>query len=141
MISLRRKADFHTLLHHGRRTYGSWAVLYTRLRSPSDPSARGEPGSRPRFAVSTRGKFPNAVQRNRARRLVRETCRPIISGLREPWDVLFIVRPGILTTTFSDRRQALLHLLRQTGLPIEEPDSGRAAAARPHRSKKEGARP
>ena len=140
MLSLRRKADFHALFQHGRRAYGPWAVLYARLRLPSAPGLPasrmeglpgGLPASRleapveglpagPRLAASTTGKFPNAVQRNRARRLLRETCRLLISELREPWDILFIVRPAILTTTFSERQQAITALLRQAGLPVPQ---------------------
>ncbi len=139
MLSLRRKADFRTLFQHGRRAYGPWAVLYARLRPLSAPGlpaglskpaplapslAEGSEGEAadspgvPRLAVSTTGKFPNAVHRNRARRLLRETCRLLISGIREPWDLLLIGRPGILTTTFPDRRRAILDLLRQAGLPL-----------------------
>ena len=123
MLSLRRKADFHTLFQHRRRAYGQWAVLHTRLR------ALGEGPPLPRLAVSTTGKFPNAVQRNRARRLLRETCRLLISDLREPWDILFIVRPAILTTTFPDRRHAILDLLLQSGLPVEQAGSGSAGVS------------
>jgi RNase P protein component len=83
----------------------------------------------PRLAASTTGKFPNAVQRNRARRLLRETCRLLVSELREPWDILFIVRPAILTTTFSERQQAILNLLLQSGLPVEQAGPGSAGVS------------
>jgi len=150
VLSLRRKADFHTLFQHGRRAYGPWAVLYARLRPSSAPGLPAGPSMPatlapslaeaskdegvcppgvPRLAVSTTGKFPNAVQRNRARRLLRETSRLLISGLREPWDLLLIVRPAILTTTFPDRRRAILDLLRQAGIPVEQAGPGSAGVS------------
>lgn len=113
MLSLRRKADVHTLLHCGQRAYGSWTTLYARLRSPEELST-----PLPRLAVSTTGKFPGAVQRNRARRLLRETGRLLLSGLQQPWDILLIARPAILTTTFPDRSQTIRSLLCRAGIPM-----------------------
>ena len=112
MLSLRRKADVHTLLHRGQRAYGSWVTLYARLRSPEKL-----PTPLPRLAVSTTGKLPNAVQRNRARRLLRETGRLLLSRLQQPWDILLIARPAILTTTFPERQSAIISLLCTAGVP------------------------
>jgi len=112
VLPLRRKADLHNLLRHGQRTYGPWAVLHARQRGPAEP---GPP--LPRLAISTLGKFPNTVLRNRARRLLRETCRLLLADLSAPWDLLFAVRPGILSTTFPERQSSIASLLCRAGVP------------------------
>jgi len=113
-----RKTDIRDLLRRGRRAYGCWAVLYARRRSPSGAC---QPEPRPRLAVFTSGKYPNAVKRNRARRLVREACRPLIARLHAPWDLLFRVRPDVLDSAFPERRRLLVRMLQEAGVPIEEP--------------------
>ena len=49
---------------------------------------------RSQFAVSAGRSVGNAVERNRAKRLLRECIRPKIGQIAPGWDVVFIARRG-----------------------------------------------
>ncbi len=54
-----------------------------------------------------------AVHRNRAKRLLREAMRNIIPNIASNLDLILIARPGLVTATLEETRQALLNLLRR----------------------------
>ena len=54
-----------------------------------------------------------AIQRNRAKRLLREALRPYLASLGSGWDLVLIARPGLATATLEDTRVALLNLLQR----------------------------
>jgi ribonuclease P protein component len=113
VLPLRRRADIHSVLHQGHRFYLPWGVAHARRRDQEDlPSS-------PRVAVFTARGFANAVSRNRARRLVRETCRVAVRQLSGPWDVIFVLRPQVLTTTYPARLQTVTDVLQQLVLHSE----------------------
>ncbi len=63
----------------------------------------------------------NAVQRNRAKRLLREAMRPLLTSLASDWDLILIARPGLVTATLEDTRLALSSLLQRAQiLPADE---------------------
>ena len=115
MLRLRRQADIQHIFRTGERFFGAWAVLRVRRREDQSLPAQGL-----RLAVLTTRHFPNAVSRNRARRLVRETCRLLLRQAQETWDLIFVLRPGVLATTLTDRLQALGDLLRRAGVLAEK---------------------
>lgn len=115
MERLRRKHDIDRLFREGRRFHAPWVVLLARPRGPQE----GLP-PRPRLAVTTGRHFTNAVQRSRARRLLREACRVALGDVGGPWDLLLIARPEALSTTFADRIQTLAALLDQAGVLTEK---------------------
>ena len=58
--------------------------------------------------------YPNAVTRNRARRLVRECWRTRKGSIRPGYDVAVVMYPG--SDSFDDRMGQLERLLGQAGL-------------------------
>lgn len=54
-----------------------------------------------------------AVHRNRAKRLLREAMRTLLPGLVSHLDLILIARPGLVTATLEETRQALLTLLER----------------------------
>lgn len=63
-----------------------------------------------------------AVQRNRAKRLLREAARTLIPATASGWDLILIARPALVTATLADTRSALLNLLtRARLLTADEP--------------------
>lgn len=54
-----------------------------------------------------------AVHRNRAKRLLREAMRTLIPNIASSLDLILIARPGLVTATLEETRQALLNLLRR----------------------------
>ena len=115
MLPLRRETEIQKTFHQGQRFYARWAVLHARPRRDEETSP-----ALPRVTVVTTRDFPNSVLRNRAKRLVRETCRAALSEGSGPWDVVFVVRPGVLSTTFPQRRRGIVDLLRQAGVLAEK---------------------
>jgi len=65
-------------------------------------------------------RFPNAVARNRAKRLLRETSRPLLSDSRGPWDLVFIARQQILALPAPRRTALVSDLLHRAGVLSEE---------------------
>jgi ribonuclease P protein component len=54
-----------------------------------------------------------AVHRNRAKRLLREAMRTLLPNIASNLDLILIARPGLVTASLEDTRQALLNLLQR----------------------------
>jgi ribonuclease P protein component len=63
-----------------------------------------------------------AVTRNRAKRLLREAMRPLIPNIVSGLDLILIARPGLVSATLEETRQALLNLLQRAQIltPLNE---------------------
>lgn len=57
-----------------------------------------------------------AVQRNRAKRLLREAMRALIPDVRPGWDLVLIARQPLLEVTFQQVQAALSQLVRRANL-------------------------
>ena len=77
-----------------------------------------------RFAVSAGRTIGNAVQRNRAKRLIRAALRPLVPVINPGWDLLIMARRPMLTATYSDTIKALLSLLSRADLVREDHEDG-----------------
>ncbi|HTP00655.1 MAG TPA: ribonuclease P protein component [Anaerolineales bacterium] len=77
----------------------------------------GEPG-RPRVGVAASRSVGSAVQRNRARRLLREAIRTMLPSLLDGRDLLLIARPPLPSCSVFQVREALVTLLRRAELLI-----------------------
>jgi ribonuclease P protein component len=54
-----------------------------------------------------------AVHRNRSKRLLREAMRTLMPDIASNLDLILIARPGLVTATLEETRQALLNLLQR----------------------------
>ena len=63
----------------------------------------------------------SAVQRNRAKRLLREAVRTLLPSIAPGRDILLIARPPLLACKMPEVRDALLTLLRRAGLAPQTP--------------------
>jgi ribonuclease P protein component len=75
----------------------------------------------PRIGIIAGKAIGNAVQRNRAKRLLRAAAQPILASLRPGWDFLLIARKPMLEARYSHVETALTQLLRRADLflPVE----------------------
>ena len=74
------------------------------------------PDGEPRFGVICGKKFSRrAVERNRARRLLKESYRLLASAVA-PAECLFIVRVAMKGTRLPEVQREMIHLLRRAGL-------------------------
>ncbi len=68
------------------------------------------------MGVTASRRVGGAVERNRARRLLREAARHLLPGWKMGWDVVLIARAAILEVKEPAVREALGHLVRRAGL-------------------------
>lgn len=67
-----------------------------------------------------------AVQRNRAKRILRESMRALFPTIPAGWDLILIARAPLLQAHFQDVKAAVQELLRRAGLSKPEtPDDVR----------------
>jgi ribonuclease P protein component len=109
---LTRSIDFKRVRNQGK-SFAHPLVVLVKLPSVEN---------RPRVGISTSRSVGNAVQRNRAKRLLRETMRPLTPLLSPGWDLVLIARNRLVTAAFQDVKMAVDQLLRRAGLlvPAEE---------------------
>jgi ribonuclease P protein component len=68
-------------------------------------------GERSLFGVIAGKSVGGAVQRNRAKRLIREAIRPHLSQVHPGWKVVLIARKPILEAALTDIQASLAELL------------------------------
>jgi ribonuclease P protein component len=71
----------------------------------------------PQIGVTASHNMGGAIQRNRAKRLLREAARGFIPSLR-PAHIVLIARPPLAKASLSETRQALNQLLNRAGLIV-----------------------
>ena len=69
-----------------------------------------------RFGFSVSRKVGGAVQRNRARRLLREAVRRRLDVIAGGWDLVFVARPPLAAASFSEVEAACHRLLQRARL-------------------------
>jgi ribonuclease P protein component len=74
-----------------------------------------------RVGVAAGKTVGTAIQRNRAKRLLREALRPHLPAIAAVWDLVLIARPALANATLDDTRAALFNVLRRAKiLPTDE---------------------
>jgi len=69
-----------------------------------------------RFGFAASKRIGKAVDRNRARRRMREAVRLCRGTLAEGWDMVFVARPPIALATYAEIVRAIEKLLSQANL-------------------------
>lgn len=82
IVTLNRNRDFNRMYSRGKSYVTSSLVVYVLRNRQKEV----------RIGITTSKKIGNAVQRNRARRLIRESCRKIISDLKPGYDIVMVAR-------------------------------------------------
>lgn len=113
---LRRQSDFRAVYRQGRRYAIPELVLYLRPNG----------GAQTRVGFSIGKKVGSAVQRNRAKRLLRESCRDLWNAVRPGFDAVFVVRTSLARRKMPEVRAMVASLLREAGRMQHE--AGESAA-------------
>ena len=109
---IERSGDFARLRQQGQRlTAGCLIANWQPLPD----------GARPRLGVVTSKKIGGAVERSRARRLLRESFRQHQHELAQPVEIVLIARNSIAGRTFAEVEKDYLMALSRAGLvkPVE----------------------
>ncbi len=103
IVTLTRNNDFRRAYTKGKSFVGPLVVCYVRKnRLPVT-----------RVGITTSKKVGGAVQRNRARRVLREAFRGLSGGVRPGYDLVLVSRGK---TPFVKSTEVALHLTRQLRL-------------------------
>jgi ribonuclease P protein component len=110
---IRRRADFQDVYKRGIRIHSRYSTLFCLPRN----QAVG------RLGIAATRKLGGAVQRNRAKRLIREVFRR--TNLARGFDVVVVPRRELLdaslTAVETDYRSAIERFLRRTRRPDADP--------------------
>lgn len=72
--------------------------------------------TRVRIGVSAGRSIGGSVQRNRAKRRLREAIRPVLPDILPGWDLILIARATLNIATLQEIRQAIIELLDRARL-------------------------
>jgi ribonuclease P protein component len=114
-MRIKQGRDFAKVRQEGERTTTGCLIANWR-KLPRDSASR--------LGVITAGKVGNAVVRNRARRLLRESFRLHQNELAQPLDLVLVARPSIVGKGFAEVERDFLTMLRKSGLLKEGTGSG-----------------
>ena len=109
MITLNRNKDFNRLYSRGKSYVDQSVVVYVlknRLKQV-------------RIGITTSKKIGNAVNRNRARRLIRESCRRILPNVRPGVDLVFVARKKTTLVKCDAVYKAILKALKEANILVD----------------------
>ena len=107
---LRKQKDFKRVFDHGKSLGGSTVAFYFVQNSIGYPRAG---------FVASKKISKRAVDRNRAKRLMREVFRLNKHKLK-PVDIIFIARKGILGKKYQSVEEDFLKLAKKAGILKEQ---------------------
>jgi len=105
---LTRSDDFKRVRRYGKSYADPLVVLIVQPNATSNLQV----------GIAAGRSVGNAVQRNRAKRVLREALRPILPMLASGWDLVLIARPGLVPASLDQIRAAIQSLLRRAGFTI-----------------------
>ena len=105
-VPLKLNHVFRRLYAKGESAVGRFVVVYAK-RNGTDCN---------RLGITTGVKLGHAVDRNRARRRIRETYRLQESRLKQGYDIVIVARTAAIEGNFSEMQQSFLHQCAKLGL-------------------------
>ena len=108
--TLKTNSDFRRAYARGKSYTNPALVMYVR---------KNRAGSC-RIGITASKKIGNAVQRNRARRVIREAFRQVKLPLRSNYDVVFVARTKTVYKKSTDIYNIMLPMLLEAGVAYNE---------------------
>lgn len=106
LVSIKENKDFKKLYNKGKSFVGKNCIVYS---IPNNSSYN-------RFGFTASKKIGSAVERNLARRKVREICRLNQHQLNQGFDIVIVLRTRAIKTDSNLLAKELLHLFSKVGL-------------------------
>jgi len=120
LLRLKHADEFERVRRDGRSHAHPLVVLVARQRGPAELQQPGrnraegpQPERRPRFGFVAGKGVGGAVDRNRAKRLLREAARACEPAVAPGWDLLLIGRRPLVAARQTEVRKVLYDLLRR----------------------------
>ncbi|MBA3848467.1 MAG: ribonuclease P protein component [Opitutus sp.] len=110
MQRVKRNRDFHAAREHGRRADCGAFLLVWHARPAPDSAAPARAG-----VVASKAALGNAVQRNRAKRRLREIFRKHQHAVPAGHDLVLTARPALLRLPFAEVEKNFLAACRKLG--------------------------
>lgn len=133
---LQRSGDFSRLKTEGQRQVCGCLIFNWQTRPDASlPAELGSPQrleailARTQLGVVSSRTVGNAVERNRARRLIREVFRLHQSELQQPVRMVLVARASIARRDFAAVERDFLQCLRRSGLTRLPAPSGAATTS------------
>ena len=109
-VPLKLNHVFRRLYAKGESAVGRFVVVYAR-RNGSKTS---------RLGITTGLKLGRAVDRNRARRRIRECYRLLEARLKAGYDLVIVARPAAIDGDFAEMQKSFLRCCKKLGLLKED---------------------
>lgn len=103
---LRKKYMFNYCYKVGKVVHGKAILLYY---TPSK-------NKNVKIGISVSKKVGKAVQRNRARRVIREAITPFLTTMKQNYNIIIVARESFLTFSFNEISRDLKNLLNKADL-------------------------
>lgn len=117
-VPLKFNYEFTRVYRRGKYISGRYVVLHYIRHS----------GKINRIGVTTSKTIGGSVQRNRMRRLLRESYRLNEPGMKRGYDVILMGRGGIPDIGYTQINKDVLHLMKKAGILGESPDDTSSAS-------------
>ena len=123
MLHLKSATDFERVRRDGRSHAHPLVVLIARRQTGDErlPGEAGPAASQTRVGFVAGKSVGTAVDRNRAKRLLREAVRALADRLAAGWDLVLIARRPLAAAKLADAQAALEQLLRRAKVLVHEP--------------------
>ena len=105
-VTLKKNSDFRRLYKRGRSAVDAAVVVYY---------AKNKRGLN-RIGITTGKKIGCAVQRNRAKRIIREAYRALEPRISRGWDFVFVARGRTPRLKSADLERAMGGIFRNAGI-------------------------
>ncbi len=103
---INKKKEYNNIYKKGKKIPGKYMVLFIT-------NGEREHG---RYGIVTSKKVGNAVQRNRAKRRLREVVYRNMNNIKGSIDVVIVARPAIRAASFDEVNNEYIRVMRKAGL-------------------------